>query len=304
VTPRGEFFSFGNVAIDDLVYADGSTMWEIPGGGAVYAALGMALWTGSAAVAAPSGADYPRERFSALDFRASRRIPHSMRNWGLYETDGSRHFITRRDSLPWEAFSSDTGELDAGPYPYCHIAPMPMRRAGDLIAALRGRGARAISVDPHERELAAHGLAGCAALLAGATIFMPSRQDCRVLFGGIAPLDALRALRARFAHLPVIAVKCDADGALVHAAGTADVVTIPSAGTSVVDATGAGDSFCGGFLAGYAADGDIAEAALRGTVAASFALAAVGPAALSAATPALAEARLAALRPRLGRIAL
>jgi len=43
MNPDG-FFSFGNMSIDDLVFADGTTRWCVPGGNAVYAALGMAVW--------------------------------------------------------------------------------------------------------------------------------------------------------------------------------------------------------------------------------------------------------------------
>jgi hypothetical protein len=31
------------MSIDDLVFDDGSTMWGVPGGNAVYAGLGIAL---------------------------------------------------------------------------------------------------------------------------------------------------------------------------------------------------------------------------------------------------------------------
>ena len=64
---------------------------------------------------------------------------------------------------------------------------------------------------------------------------------------------------------------------------------------SFVDATGAGDSFCGGALVGLARSGDPVDALLRGSVSASFAVAAVGPAALVDAPYEVAERRLASL---------
>jgi sugar/nucleoside kinase (ribokinase family) len=269
----------------------------------VYAALGMALWSGAAAVIAPLGPEYPRERFPALDFSRARTLAHTMRNWGLYENDGTRHFLSRRDSLPWDAFSPDASDLDdATAYGASHIAPMPWRRVVAIVDALRARDAT-ISLDLHDRVLAAIAPDDLTAVLERVDLFFPSRQDTDVVYPGASPLAALRALRARLPRVPVLGVKCGADGAFVHAAGAPDAIAVPSAAAAVVDATGAGDAFCGGFLAAYAASGDAAEATLAGTVAASYALAAVGPSALASASRAQAEARVSALRPRLQRIA-
>jgi sugar/nucleoside kinase (ribokinase family) len=259
----------------------------------------MALWSGSAGVGAPCGPDYPCASFaSRLDFRYAPAIAHTMRNWGLYETDGSRHFHSRRDSLPWAAFSSSGSALDDGPYPACHLAPMPWERVGELIAALRTRGASAISVDLHDRELAQHTLEELAALLDGAQMFFPSRQDVDVLFPGTPPSQALLRLRERMSSLPVLGVKCGADGAIVHGAGAATYVFTPAVAAPAFDATGAGDAWCGGFLSGFAATGDVVTSALRGAVAASFAVAEIGPAALAGADREQAEQRLTVLRER------
>ncbi len=276
----------------------------MPGGGAVYAALGAALWCGRAAVIAPCGDDYPRERFPTLAFSPSRTAARTMRNWGLYETDGSRHFLSRRDSLPWDAFSSSAADLDGGPYAHAHIAPLPFANAGALIAALRACGARTISIDLHDRELAAVPFDAIAAELAAVDVFLPSRQDTEVLFPGEPPLRALARLRARLPAVPVLGVKSGAAGALVHAAGAPHAYDVPSAAAGVVDVTGAGDAFCGGFLAGYAETRSVLDGALYGAVAASYALAAVGTSALVEAGAADAAARLAALRPRVRTVAL
>jgi ribokinase len=45
---------------------------------------------------------------------------------------------------------------------------------------------------------------------------------------------------------------------------------IPAFSTQVVDPTGAGDAFCGGFLVGLAQSGSPVQAALYGAVSASF----------------------------------
>jgi sugar/nucleoside kinase (ribokinase family) len=298
---RDSYFAFGNIAIDDLVFSDGTTAWAVPGGGATYAALGMALWTGHAAVIAPLGADFPGDAFPALDFSLCRSVPRTKRNWGLYEVDGSRHFVSRTYSLPWDAFFTHARELDAGPFPFAHIGPMPLAHVAALIDALRARGAHTISLDVHDKELAAFGADAVLPMAERVDLFFPSRQDVAVLVPGASPLDALRTLRARLPNVPVIGVKADVDGVFVHARESDDIIAVPPAATAIVDPTGAGDAFCGGMLSGFAERGDVLAGALRGAVSASFALAAIGPQALTSATRPEAEARLETSRQRVTR---
>jgi sugar/nucleoside kinase (ribokinase family) len=64
--------------------------------------------------------------------------------------------------------------------------------------------------------------------------------------------------------------------------------------------TGAGDAYCGGFVAGFVHDPNRVDCAARvGAVSASFAIAGLGIEALSPARPADAVARLAEWRGRM-----
>ncbi len=63
-----------------------------------------------------------------------------------------------------------------------------------------------------------------------------------------------------------------------------------------MELTGAGDAFCGGFLAGYLLIGDPVEAAMRGVISASFAVEGVGLQGLMAADVRTAQERLARVR--------
>jgi sugar/nucleoside kinase (ribokinase family) len=290
------FFSFGNLAIDDLVYANGTTLWASAGGAAMYSALGMAVWTGRATTVAPVGPDYPCAQFPRIDFAGAHRLAHTMRNWGLYEDDGSRHFVPRRDSEDWGAASPEIRDLGAGPYTHCHLGAMPWDRAHALVAALRARGARTISLDIHDRKLTGITLEQYLELVRGVDIFLPSVQDVADYFPGLTAADALRALRAAVPAVAVLGIKRGDAGALVHAAGTTHIMSVPPAPATIVDVTGAGDAFCGGFLTGYAEGNDATAGALRGAVSASFAIAATGTAGLVGVDSAVAHQRLTALR--------
>jgi ribokinase len=71
---------------------------------------------------------------------------------------------------------------------------------------------------------------------------------------------------------------------------------VPAYPANVVDPTGAGDAFCGGFLAGYRKTFDPLESVLYGNISASLVIEGQGPLYAMDALPGLAEARLNALR--------
>jgi ribokinase len=70
----------------------------------------------------------------------------------------------------------------------------------------------------------------------------------------------------------------------------------------VRDVTGAGDSFCGGFVVGLSQTGDLVESALMGSVSASLTIEGSGALYALGAAPGLKEARLEYLRGGVKRI--
>ena len=294
------FLSVGNMSIDDLVFPDGSTLWRVPGGNSVYAALGMALWGERPGLLSVQGPEYPIEALGGrVDTSAIRQHHINLRNWGLYEEDGSRQFVFRRATRNWLDFCPTVDDLQAGTIECCHLAPLPWSRQAGFAAAVRDRGARLVSVDPDDRYIAELSQAEMVALLRKIDAFLPSRQDAAALFPDASPIAAMRRLRALGPDTPYIALKLGADGVLVHRAGEATMLLVPPVAGPVTDATGAGDAFCGGFLVGLARDGSATTAALMGSVSASFAVEAVGPGALALASPQVAATRLTALAGRI-----
>ncbi|HLW93328.1 MAG TPA: carbohydrate kinase family protein [Roseiarcus sp.] len=287
------FFALGNVSIDDLVFADSTTMWCVPGGNSIYSALGMAVWGERPQVIAPIGPEYPVEKLGdRIDLGFCRPIERTLRDWGLYEEDGTRHFIFRSKTRNWIDFSPKVSDLGQGPLPFCHLAPLPWTLHMEIAAALRATGTELISVDPDDRRLSETPLSEVTRLLQLVDLFMPSRQDVAAIFPERPPLDALRALRELSPETPVIIIKCGAAGAIAHQRNAADYLEAPSAAERAVDETGAGDAFCGGALVGYSQSHTLAEALTRGAVSASFAVEAVGPAALVSAPLEIAQQRL------------
>ncbi len=293
---KGGFTALGNLSIDDLVFVDGSTQWAVPGGNAVYAALGMAVWGERPGVIAPFGPDYPTVDLERrLDLSRCPRIPLTLRDWGLYEEDGSRQFVFRSTTREWDDFSPRASDVVPG-IGAAHLAPLPWNRHVALIEALRQGGTEILSIDLDDRQLAGIDHGAVANLMASVDLFLPSRQDGAAIFPKTSPADTVRRLRDLSPNTPLIALKCGADGCIAHAMGSRDLITLPAFPVKAADSTGAGDTFCGGALVGYARTGEALEALLHGAVAASFCVETVGCKGLLNSTEAVALERLGILR--------
>ena len=121
--------------------------------------------------------------------------------------------------------------------------------------------------------------------------FLPSEAEIERIWGP-SRIDDWLVKTARDSGTPVIG-KIGAKGSLIAEAGTGRLLHVPAFPVDVIDTTGAGDGYCGGFLAGMASGRSLAECGAMGTVSASFVVSAVG--ALSTPVPTTEErdARLA-----------
>ncbi len=288
---------FGSFTIDDLVFPDGTTRWAVPGGAAVYAALGAALWTEPVSIVAPLGSDYPVEELGQrIDLTRCRPIQHTLRNWGLYEEGGQRHFVSRSVSRRWADFCPCPEDAD-GAQRAAHLAPMPRNVTAAIAQRLREQGTMTLSLDLDDHDLLGWGNSDeLMALLRQVDLFLPSQRDMLALFPALTLAESLHTLREMAPHLSLIAIKCGAEGVLAHAMGMSTHVHIPVVAVEAKDATGAGDAFCGGVLAGIALDKDPLEALQYGCVSASFCVEGFGFRTLAATDRAEADARLKTLR--------
>ena len=124
-------------------------------------------------------------------------------------------------------------------------------------------------------------------MLADVDLFLPSEVEVKRLCGQNAPEAAAREF-AQYGP-KVVVIKLGAEGSLVYDVSHDRLTPVPVYPARVADSTGAGDAYCGGFLAGYLLTSDPITAALYGTVAASYVVEAIG--ALATRQPTLAEAQ-------------
>lgn len=127
----------------------------------------------------------------------------------------------------------------------------PPRSAARRAARLAQQSGATVSFDPGSFQMiqemgVEHFLATCADL--DVDIVLPNKEEAQVLTGCDEPHDMARAMAKIFPGALVV-LKLDADGALVLDGDA--VAHIPPATNKLVDATGAGDSFAGAFLAHY-----------------------------------------------------
>ncbi len=153
-----------------------------------------------------------------------------------------------------------------------HLAPSQPEVLEAMLVHFAHTGAL-ITADPGW-QLAAHPLARLAPILSRLDAFLPSEVELSALVPGARPADGLAVLAEHCQG--ALAVKLGPRGVLVWDRDACAGVMVPPVATNTVDPTGAGDAFCGGFLAGLVSTGDSVEAAKRGAWAASRVVASFG----------------------------
>jgi ribokinase len=137
----------------------------------------------------------------------------------------------------------------------------PPRTAARLAAEIARAGKSRISFDPASFQMIEEmGVTTFWSYLKdlGINVFLPNYEEGRALTNLLEPSDIAAALADRLSGATII-LKLDADGALVHHDGAQ--TQVPPATNNLVDATGAGDSFAGAYLAHFAKHGSVVEAA-------------------------------------------
>src|SRR6266496_1141824 len=298
---RPRLIVVGNLTIDDVVLPDGTTQMSSVGGNSLYTALGVRLWQPSVGIVTRCGEDFPHDLPAMLNALgiATEGVVNikgpTVRNWVVYETNGQRHWIYRtpRERSREVAVQDQdipVAWLEVEPPPVVHVTAMPLDAAEAIVDKVRHVSPHArITLDTHEDYVVDY-RSRLRALAGRVDAFLPSRAELTDLVGYDDPRRALADLSNL--STPVIVVKMGAEGVLVwnKAKGTLHEVGIASG--RVVDETGAGDAFCGGFAAGLSLGYSPVEAAQRGTISASYAVAGFSSIFLAHVEPAEAQARI------------
>ena len=275
-----ELLIVGAVLIDDLLFADGTRQENVPGGAGLYALAGAAIFDAKPVLLTGTGRDF------------SQTFGPWMERNGL-GTHGLR-FADDRSPRNVLKYHTDGGRTETPVFGLDHFARIEPRP--DDIARF-SQSARAIyvfrntdafwdgfrQIEFAERPLVLWEIALDAcypenlprieAILANVDALSINLDEARGIFATDDEEDVLR----RLAEWPVRAVflRAGARGSYVLCAGKTTFV--PSLPVEAVDVTGGGNAFGGGALAGLAQGLSARDAAIMGTVAASFAVSQYGP---------------------------
>lgn len=292
-----KYVAVGCLGIDNIINSKGVKRLNVFGGNAAFGTAGIALWhEGETGLVARMGCDISMENITVMqqagiDTTGVHVIPmkNMMFSGMVYDENGNRREILNEDE--------PSGELIAG-FPemtpemvtlaHENFAPtvedIPDSYADADVFLCARHYDRQLSYAQHFREKNPGGIivldTGAAymkpefmndlpALFSLVDVVIPSEVEVKGLFGDITMIDAAK----RLTDLGVkhVVIKIGKRGCLVYENDSDSAVYVSAYhDTEVVDPTGAGDSFCGGFLVGYSKTGNLLTAAKYGTVSSSF----------------------------------
>jgi sugar/nucleoside kinase (ribokinase family) len=294
-----DIVTVGWLTMDDIVLTDHSCLPGVLGGGALYSAVGAQVWSDRVGVHAVTGraiCDDARARIAArgLDADGVGAIEGAgLQLWLLHESE------TFKQQVP-KLGSSTADEMDRGrgPLPQSfrlargfHVAPQTPAGTAKNVRKLSALPHRpVVTVDILSDEYIDRRFYADLGFLRGASAFLPSEAEIMRIW---RPSDIAAWLRETASRLKChMAAKLGERGSLVCDAESGALIHTPAHPVKVVDTTGAGDSYCGGFVAGLAAGRPLAECAAMGAVSAAYVVEAYGALETRRPTAADREARL------------
>lgn len=326
------FVIAGKLNREYILPPSGQPRLDSPGGNLLYAAGGLALWNANAGLLGRVGDDYPREwlrnleergfdtrgirtlqELQGIDLRTfiaytdsnqrshSNAVSHFARHQiafpksllGYHAPDESRKESREPDSLSPTALDVPKEYWDVR---YVHLCPFDYVSQSQLVNLFKGGSDQTVSLDPAPGYMTPIFWRDLRLVLQGVTVFQPSEQELRALFWGETN-DLWEMARRVSEYGPqIIVIKRGALGQMVYDISGNHRYEIPAYPARLADPTGAGDAFCGGFLAGFQMTNDPLLAVLYGNVSASLKIEGSGPFYSSDVLPGLAEARLHSIK--------
>jgi len=322
----------GQMNRDYVILPSGDTLLDVPGGNVLYAAVGLAVWEPEPppGLVARVGEDYPQEWLEGfclrgLDTRGVRVLPQAVDVRSFYafsdrttrlQDDPVAHFARLGQPFPKALLGYRTPlsrlnsrtqllatSLRQGDIPgdflnatAAHLCPLDYLTHSVLPAVLRQAEFTTVTLDPSPGYMNPTYWGDVPALVTGLTAFLPAEEDVRSLFLGRSD-DLWEMAEALAAYnCDMVVIKCGERGQLLFDCMSHTHWEVPPYPARLVDPMGAGDAFCGGFLAGYRRTFEPLQAVLHGNISASLVVEGTDPFYAIDALPGLAQARLEALQ--------
>ena len=275
--------TIGWLTMDDIVLTDHRCRPDVLGGGALYSAVGAQIWAAQVGIHSVTGRpflDGVRDAIGrrGLDTEGVGAIEgNGLQLWLLHESGTDKQQVPKLTSS-----SADEMDRGRGPMPATyatargfHIAPQSPSGSIETAARLHGLPGRpVVTLDVLSDEFIDRRLYADLGFLSAVTAFLPSDAEIARIWN---PPDVPQWLRQQAsAHGCHMGVKLGEHGSMICDAQTGVLIHVPAFPAQVLDTTGAGDGYCGGFLAGLVAGRSLVECAAMGTVSASYVVEACG----------------------------
>ena len=329
--PSLKYLVLGQLNREFLITPDQKVHPDQLGGNLLYAAEGAGLWLDEhekLGLVARVGEDFPREWLDRIaargyDIEGIKVLPEEvdLRFFRAYtdlrtysDEDPVGHFARLGFSMPrlllgysrpkrltnlHEVTSQSLRQSDV-PKSYqevkaAHLCSLDYISHTLIPAALRQYGTEIITLDPG-RYMYKEYLEEVKSIVIGLTAFLPSEEELSELFKG--QTTDLREMVEEVASwgVDIVVVKRAWQGQLLYDRNDKCCYQVPAYPSKMIDPTGAGDVFGGGFLVGLSKTGSPLQAVMYGNVAASFAVEGNGAFYTQGALPGLQKARLESIR--------
>jgi sugar/nucleoside kinase (ribokinase family) len=324
------FVIAGRLQRNFILTPQGKALLDVPGGNLFYAAAGLSIWEQGLGLIGRVGEDYPQHWLAdaarrGIDVRGVRILPEALdsRFFAAYpdaETASLDNPVAHfgRVGLPYPksllGYAPPEPTIDSRTRPTqltirqndfpddyldataAHLCPLDFLSHTLLPSVLRRGNISTLTLDPAAQYMTPTFWDDMPVLINRVTGFLCSEDKLTALFQGRS--NDLWEMAETIASYgcEIVVVKRGSRGQYLYIAATKTRWTVPAYPVQVVDPTGAGDAFCGGFLAGYRSTYDPLHAVLAGNVSAAMTLEGTHPMYALDALPGLAVARLEALR--------
>ncbi|HPH97952.1 MAG TPA: carbohydrate kinase family protein [Anaerolineaceae bacterium] len=288
-----------------MINPAGKSILNVPGGNMLYAAVGLAVWDKDIGLFSRAGSNYPVEWLDRLerkgfDCRGITMLtdPLDQRQFIAYPPEGRtfsnpvEQFARAGQPFPRELldFIPNISELDSRTTPNdytlrvnnlpsdyldasaAHLCPVDFLSHNLLPSALRQGHIQTITVDPAPGYMTPAFWDHLPPLVHGINAFLCSEEKMRSLFRSRSSDLWEMAETVASWGCEMVVIKRGELGQYLYDGINHSRWVLPAYPVRLVNPTGAGDAFCGGFLAGYRATYDPLQATLHGNISASLIL--------------------------------
>lgn len=280
--------TMGMVIVDDNEYEDGRQgQHNVLGGAGVYWLVGCRLIGGRdhrhlIGGIVDVGRDFPQQALHQIQLWDMAHVVLrqddsrlTTRGVNYYDNHGVRHFAYKTPKR--QIFTPDLVECGLVPTTWVHLICLAAR-AAEFIVELKQLDANVKFIyEPLPTDCLPEKLEAMAQLIPQIDVFTPNWEEAASLCQELlSPKETTaEAVAAIFASYQspdsVVVIRQGAKGAFMVQSGQRDGIHLPAYHQDqarVIDVTGGGNSFCGGFIAGYQlTGGDWVAAAVAGNVA-------------------------------------